>query len=124
MIDINKYLSKSYPYPQCWCLVTDFYLNEFDFSFKNIEVEGRTIEQLQQSFMISIKKDKLFTFTENASENAIVLMYKNYVDRPDHCGIFIQDRILHSLYTLSVWQYLFELKEFYSRIEFGVLNDH
>lgn len=126
IFDIDKYLKKNYKKPVCWALVTDIYLNEFNFNFKEVglDIENQTIEKLQSWFIASIQKYQLFRFIEKPEEGAIVLMYKNYTDRPDHCGIYVADSILHASQTMVVRQSLHQIKDIYSKVEFGVLNVH
>lgn len=113
---------KQYEYPACFTLVTDFYLNEFGFEFKNFDIQGKNIKQLRTAFVLSILKDKLFYRTDYPKDGSIVLMYKDYADRPNHCGIYIQNRILHALNTLVVWQSLSALTDYYNKIEYGDLH--
>jgi hypothetical protein len=122
MIDVRNYLNENYARPACFCLVTDFYMREFKFKFKDLDIKGKSVKELQTAFALSIMKDKLFHKVDVPQDGAIVLMYKKYTDRPDHCGIYLCGKVLHASYTLTFLEALECIRDKYDKIEFGVLN--
>lgn len=122
MIDIPKYLAKSYTWPPCWELVTDVYLNELGFSFTGTDIQGKTVKQLQSAFLRSIFVDKLFRMIDSPEDGCIVLMYRHGEDVPNHCGVYYRGNVLHALQTMPIYQDLYSLKDSYKQLKYGVLK--
>ena len=124
MINIKKYLLKSYDYPSCWALVTDICVNEYNVNLDHIlnPENSKNIKSLQEAFLLFILKNKSYKIQSNPVQGAIVLMYKNYVDKPDHCGIYYQNQILHASTTMPMLEPISNMKDRYNKLEYGIIK--
>lgn len=98
-MNITHYLNRHWtPDYDCWALVREFYLREFNIKLPAEQVDSDDIRACADSVKHSPTRD-LFTPIDKPFDGCVVEMGQRF---PFHVGIWVQGRVLHNFYIGGV----------------------
>lgn len=124
-MNVASYLAKRYDNPPCWHLAVDVLATELGLQLADYTPDGKGSLAVAHAFRLALHNGEHGCAKVECPQNLdIVLLSRKSGSDPQHCGVWVDGRVLHAMPGLVVWEPLVGLQDRFRHIEYWRHNGH